>query len=76
MNVTHKLELKRIYGVLEQLKEDAQKVHDELEEEFEDKSDKWKESDAGETAQAEIDNLEALIDGIENAYDNISEYIR
>lgn len=72
MNASQKKELKRIFGELEQLQEDAQKVCSELEEAMEDKSDKWKESDAGETAQGEVDQVQELIDGIENARDHIS----
>lgn len=74
MKAEHKKEIKRIYGELEQAKADLEQINLTLEEAIEDKSDKWKESEAGEAAQAEIDNIQECIDGIENAYDHIQEY--
>jgi hypothetical protein len=74
MKAEHKKELKRIYGELEQLKADAERIYGEMEEVYEGKSDKWKEGDAGEAMQEEMTNVQELIDGIENAYDHVSEY--
>ena len=74
MKAEHKKEIKRIYGELEQAKADLEQINLTLEEAIEEKSDKWKESDAGEAAQAEIDNLQECIDGLESAYDHIHEY--
>lgn len=69
-----KKEIKRIYGALETAKEDLQTVYNNLEETMEEKSDKWKESEAGEAAQGELENLESSIDAIETACDSINEY--
>ena len=74
MKTEHKKELKRIYGELEQAKADLEQINLTLEEAIEEKSDKWKESEAGEAAQGEIDNIQACIDELENAYGNIQEY--
>lgn len=69
-----KKEVKRIYGALETVKEDLQTVYNNLEETMEEKSDKWKESEAGEAAQGELDNVQQSIDAIESAFDSIDEY--
>ncbi|HWI67550.1 MAG TPA: hypothetical protein VNS88_04155 [Nitrospiraceae bacterium] len=69
-----KKEVKRIYGALETVKEDLQTVYNNLEETMEEKSDKWKESEAGEAAQGELENLESSIDAIETACDSLNEY--
>ena len=69
-----KKEVKRIYGALETVKEDLQTLYNNLEETMEEKSDKWKESEAGEAAQGELENLESSIDAIETACDSLNEY--
>ena len=69
-----KKEVKRIYGALETVKEDLQTVYNNLEETMEEKSDKWKESEAGEAAQGELENLESSINAIETACDSLNEY--
>ena len=74
MNVARKKEMKRIFGELETVKEDLQTMYNSLEEEMEEKSEKWRESEAGEAAQAELDNIQQCMDGIENAWDTIQEY--
>lgn len=74
MTPAQKKEIKRIYGELETVKEDLQTVYNNLEETMEEKSDKWKESEAGEAAQGELENLESSINAIETACDSINEY--
>ena len=74
MTPASKKEIKRIYGALETVKEDLQTVYNNLEETMEEKSDKWKESEAGEAAQGELENLESSIDAIETACDSLNEY--
>ena len=69
-----KKEVKRIYGELETVKEDLQTVYNNLEETMEEKSDKWKESEAGEAARGELENLESSINAIETACDSLNEY--
>ena len=69
-----KKEVKRIYGALETVKEDLQTLYNNLEETMEEKSDKWRESEAGEAAQGELENLESSINAIETACDSLNEY--
>ena len=74
MNVARKKEMKRIVSELETAKEDLQTMYTVLEEEMEEKSEKWKESEAGEQAQTELDNIRQCMDEIEGACDFINEY--
>ena len=74
MNVAQKAELKRIFNSLEEAKSELETMHQSLEEVLEDKSDKWRESEAGEQAQAELDNIQESMDSIESACDKLQEY--
>lgn len=61
--------LSKIHDTLSAAADAVTEIKDDLESEFEDKSEKWQESEAGEAARQDIDNLENWIGEIENARD-------
>lgn len=75
MNATQKKELKRIYGELETLQEAAQALATELRDAFDEKSEKWRESDKGQEADREADAAQSLVDDIERAKDAVSDHV-
>jgi hypothetical protein len=49
------------------LQAELQEVVDDLQANFDDKSEKWQESENGQTAQAEIDLVQSVIDSLDSA---------
>lgn len=75
MNAGQKKELRRIYGELETLQESAQTLATELREAFDEKSEKWRESDKGQEFEREADAVASLVDDIERAKDAVSDHV-
>lgn len=75
MNATQKKELKRIYGELETLQEQAETLAVELSEAWDGKGEKWRESDKGQEFEREVDAVRSLVDDIERAKDAVSDHV-
>lgn len=67
--------LKTARDLLSQAQALLEEVRDTAQEDFDDKSDKWKESEAGETMEAWIAHLSDAIDELENVDSNIEAAI-
>jgi len=54
-------------NALESHRADIETLRDEMQEDFDNHSEKWQESEAAESAQEEIDNIETVLSAAENA---------
>lgn len=63
--------LKEMIATMQGLLSEFETIRDEVQEAYDAKSDRWKESEKGEKAQEEISNLEAV--DIEGTIDALSE---
>lgn len=75
MNATQKKELKRIYGELESLQEAAETLATELQDAFDEKSEKWQEGETGQAAESLATDVQSLADDIERAKDSVSAHV-
>jgi 5'-deoxynucleotidase YfbR-like HD superfamily hydrolase len=71
MNTADKKQLQALRTTLDQVRADIEEMRDAEQEKFDEKSDKWKESPAGETEEARIASLSDAIDQLEVVDSNI-----
>ena len=71
LNKAQKQELKRAYDLIDQAKSILEDTASELAEDIGDKSDKWRESEKGEEAQAEHDHVEDAANSCDSALDSL-----
>jgi uridine kinase len=50
-----------------------EELKSEMQETFDEKSEKWQESERGEIYQSQIDAIEAICDSLQEAIDNFNE---
>ena len=53
------------------LLEDIEKTRDQLQETYDERSERWQESEKGDTAQAEISRLEDLLGEVQESLDTL-----
>ena len=63
--------LKTIYSKIEGLKADLEEIHEKATETFENRSDKWRDSDAGQNEEQRISHLEEAISEIDSLLENL-----
>lgn len=73
MKVAHRKILDAAYSAIEEIKSNLEQVLGEIQETFEAKSDKWRQSDAGYAVEAEISRLEDAVGALEATLDHIAE---
>lgn len=69
----HNKDSKKHYDNIVAAQEYISELRDKKQEAFDNKSEKWQESDAGEKAQEDIDILESLAETIQSAADEIDD---
>lgn len=67
--------LERMYDKLSSLKIDAEAMLEKAQENYDNHSDAWQESERGEEAQEVIDALEGVVDGLESAAESLEGVI-
>lgn len=70
--------LKRIKAIADKLSElqsELTAIKDDAQDYFDSRSEKWQESEKGETAQEEIERIEEFADEIENINIDIEDFI-
>ena len=73
MNKETKDLLKEAQSQINEARATIEQIRDEQQEDFDDKSDKWKESDAATTAEEGIANLTDAADILETAITHLDE---
>lgn len=73
MKAKTKKELNEIMKQLQNLKEQVELIRDDAQEEYDNHSETWQESEKGEKLYEDIDYLESAMSDIETAIDSISE---
>jgi len=63
--------LRTLFSKFEQIKADMEAIHDKAQTSYDNRSDKWKESDAASTEYERISNLESAISDLDSAMQNI-----
>jgi hypothetical protein len=71
MNLTDKKQLETLRTTLAKVRADLEEMRDAEQEKFDEKSDKWKESPAGETEESRIASLSDAVDQLEVVDSNI-----
>jgi ribosome recycling factor len=51
---------------IEEAKADIEALRDDMQNEYDDKSERWQEGEAGQAASEELDTINAIADSIEN----------
>jgi flagellar biosynthesis chaperone FliJ len=64
MKAKDKRKLNDLIDNLEAIRDEIEKLLSELQEEWDNKSEKWQESDKGSDAQYELDKIQELIDSL------------
>jgi hypothetical protein len=59
--------IKEFSAQLDQVRDVVDDIRELFQEEFDEKSEKWQESESGEIAQGRIDAIQAVIDAIDEA---------
>jgi flagellar biosynthesis chaperone FliJ len=72
MNKTNQKELATLIGTLEEAVAAIQAIHDDEREAFDDKSEKWQESEKGEEASEALDTIQAQVDALEEIVGELS----
>lgn len=73
MNKAQVKKIKSMVSSMQEMLSDIETIKDQLNETFDGKSDRWKESEKGEKAQEEISNIEAIdVESIIDALDEIA----
>jgi hypothetical protein len=72
MNKTNQKELATLIGTLEEAVAAIQAIHDDEQEAFDDKSEKWQESEKGEEASEALDTIQAQVDALEEIVGELS----
>ena len=75
MKATAKKQLKTWFAALEEMQTAAETLAKEMQETIDERSDKWRETEAGELAAEEQNNVQSFADYLENAKDQIDEYV-
>jgi molybdopterin converting factor small subunit len=75
MNKTQTTTLMEAHGELENAVETLRNLVQELQDDFEEKSEKWQESDKGEAAQQVITDIGSAADEAEGAVNTLQEYV-
>lgn len=65
--------LRKLAERIDKLKTEAEEIVGELQEHFDDKSEKWQEGDAGQAFQEKIDAVQALVDECDTAYGSLTQ---
>lgn len=73
MNAKHTRAVSAAYSDLEGVKAKLEQAQSELQESIDAKSDRWRESEAGEQAQEQLDVLGEAITEIESAMERLDE---
>jgi DNA-binding ferritin-like protein (Dps family) len=60
-------EVNKLRMEFDEMQSRAEVIMEEFQEEFDERSEKWQESEAGEAAQARIDVIQAVIDALGEA---------
>jgi hypothetical protein len=74
MNAADKKKLLAIVAALDDAKSELEDLAVDLESEWEDKSEKWQESDAGVTAQEEYEAMRTCADNIDSEIGDLNRY--
>lgn len=62
-----------LIGALEEAKAEIEDLHATVEGEFDDRSEKWQESEKGEAEREAIDKIQEIIDAIGQAIDELGD---
>ena len=73
MKKSHQTDLQKAEALLEEAKNLITGVQESLQDDFDNKSEKWQEGEKGEEAQQLIDDLSSIVDEVETAYDNLND---
>jgi len=73
MKATVIKELREFFGQLETMQARMEELAAEARDAYDERSDKWKEGEAGEKMDTEINNLEMAASYCENSRDSLSE---
>jgi hypothetical protein len=66
-------QVEKLLSGLDDVKAFLEQLHEEKQEAYDNKSDKWQESEKGEAASDELYNIEEARDEAESLYDKVSE---
>ena len=66
MNATRRKSLTKILDTLDQAKSDLESLLSEEQKDFDNRSEKWQEGEAGQEAQEKLDALQTAIDSLDD----------
>lgn len=75
MTAKQKKQLSEHLSTLEQIYADIESIKDELQETFDNKSEKWQDSEKGEEASNQLNTFDECLQSIEESKEKISELI-
>ena len=75
MNKSQQKRLNDIASAIELAKSDLETLKDEIEEAYDGKSEKWQESEKGQEASQEKDNIENALSELETARDSVQSLV-
>lgn len=75
MKKSQNMQILKIVNMIGDYKATVEEIRGELQSKYEERSDTWQESDAGDKALEEIDNVEDVLTVIEELEDVLSRFV-
>jgi chromosome condensin MukBEF complex kleisin-like MukF subunit len=74
MNAAQRKQIERVEALLSEARCILEELRDDLQAAFDEKSERWQESERGEAAQEEIDNLENACASVEEIEGSLADF--